>query len=125
MLVSTAPGREAVLVGVDADGEVARLLRRLNDAEAGAAGDLVDDVGTRLEHRIRHLQADRRIAEIVGIGDLDLNVGIDVVRALDVAGDELVDADRLGAADDADHRLVAHALDRAIGGHQRASAPAR
>ena len=80
----------------------------------GAARDLVDDVGARVEHRLRHLQADRRIAEIVGIGDLDFRLRVDGARALNVADDELVDADRLGAADDADHRLAAHALDLGV-----------
>ena len=111
--------RDAVLVGVDADGEMPRLFGRLDDAEAGAAGHLVDDIGAGVEHRLRHLQADRRIAEIVGIGDLDLDVRVDVARALDVADDEFVDADRLGAADHADDRLAVHALDRRIRRDQR------
>ena len=45
--------------------------------------------------------------------------GIDGARALDIADDELVDTDRLGAADDADDRLAAHPLDRGILGDQR------
>ncbi len=76
--------------------------------------DLVDDVGAGVEHRFRHLQADRRIAEIVGIGDLDFRLWVDGARPLDVADNELVDADRFGAADDADHRLAAHALDLGV-----------
>ena len=68
-------GRDVVLVGVDADGETARLLRRLDDAQSRAARHLVDDVCARVEHRLRHLKADRRIAEIVGIGDLDFRLG--------------------------------------------------
>ena len=113
------PSAQAVLVGVDADRVVAGLLGRLDDAKAGAAGDLVDDVGAFLEHRLGHLQADRRIAEIVGVGDLDLDVGVHVPGALDVADDELVDADRFRAADDADDRLVVDALDGGVGGHHR------
>ncbi len=119
MLVSTEPGAIAVLIGVDADREFSGLLRRLDDAEAGAAGHLIDDVGAGVEHRLGHLQADRRIAEIVGIGDLHLGLRIDGARALDIADDELVDADRLRAADHADHRLAAHALDRRILGDER------
>jgi hypothetical protein len=86
--------RDAVLVGIDADGEFARFLCRLDDAEARAARDLVDDVGAGVEHRLGHLQSDRRIAKIIGIGDSDLDVRIDCTRPLEVADDELVYPDR-------------------------------
>ena len=89
-------------------------LRRLDHAEARAAGDLVDDVGAGVEHRLCHLQTDGRIAEIIGIGDLDLGVRVDRARALDVADNEFIDADRFGAADHADDRLAAHAFDFGI-----------
>ena len=114
MLVRTEPGRDAVLVGVDPDRETPRFFRRLNNAKPCPAGHLVDDVGAGVEHRLGHLQSDRGIAEVVRIGDFDFRIRIDVSRALDVADNEFVDADRLRPADDANDRLAGHALDRRV-----------
>src|ERR1700691_4915434 len=85
--------RDAVLIRIDADGELARFLRGLNDAKSGSAGDLVDDIRAPIEHCLSHLKANRRITEIVGVGDLDLDIGIDRASALNISDDELVDAD--------------------------------
>ena len=103
--------RDAVLIRIDADGKLARFLRGLNDAKPGSAGDLVDDVRAAIEHGLSHLKPNGRITEIVGVGDLDLDIRIDGASAFNITDDELVDADRLGAADHTDYRFAAHTLD--------------
>ena len=46
-----------VLIGVDADAETARVRRRLEHAESGAAGSLKDHLGTPVELGLRQLSA--------------------------------------------------------------------
>ena len=62
-----APRRFVVLVGVDADGVLARLPRRLEHAEPCRAGRVVDDVHALLVLVERELLALARIAERSGV----------------------------------------------------------
>ena len=98
-----------VLVGVDADGLLALGLGRVEDAGAGAAGGLVDDVGAGVVHTGGGGLALGRVVEaraLVGHGrqvvDVNLDVRLDGLRAGDVAGLELADQVDLAAADEAD-----------------------
>ena len=99
---------EVGLVGVDADRALAGSLGSLEDAAAGAACGVVDDVGTRLVHAVgsRLALVDGVEAGEVGnlreVLDLDLDVRLDGLRARDVASLELLDEGRLDAADEAD-----------------------
>ena len=51
------------LVAVDADGELARVLDRLQRADAGGAGDREDHVGALVELGQRHFLALGRVGE--------------------------------------------------------------
>ena len=52
---------QPVLVGIDADAELAGIRRRLQHADAGAAGRVIDDVGAAIELRLGELAALHRI----------------------------------------------------------------
>src|SRR4030067_553660 len=71
------PGCDVVLIGVDSDGVVIRLLRGGDDAFAGAAGHLVYDVGALLELRQRQFLPFGRVTEGVGVADQDLGLLVD------------------------------------------------
>src|SRR4051794_1180118 len=97
-----------VLVGVDADGTAVGGLGRLEDAEAGAAGRRVDDVGTLVVHALGDDLALRRVVEpgeVAGgrdVLDVDGDVRLHGLGAGHVAGLELLDQRGLLTADEAD-----------------------
>src|SRR3972149_4256183 len=117
------PGRDVVLIGVDSDCVVIRLLRSGDDAFAGAAGHLVYDVGALLELRQRQFLPFGRVTEGVGVADQDLGLLVDVLRPFLVADDELVDSHRLGPADNADDLLRVGPRDLCVLGHHRRQRP--
>src|SRR3954451_12556955 len=97
-----------VLVGVDADGTAVGGLGRLEDAEAGAAGRRVDDVGALVVHALGDDLALRRVVEpgeVAGgrdVLDVDGDVRLHGLGAGHVAGLELLDQRGLLTADEAD-----------------------
>ena len=99
-------GEQAVLVGIDADAELARVRRRLEHAVPGSAGGVVDHVGAAVDLGLRELPALHRVVPGVGRGaghvlqHLDLRVG--VFRPLDVAAAEAVDQRDVHAAHEAE-----------------------
>ncbi len=108
-------GMQVVLVAVDADRELAAVLRRLQHAQARGARRRIDDIGAAIELAARQLAAlgrivpgRRRRAGHV-LEDLDLRVG--VFGALFVAEREFADQRNVHAADEADLA--------GLGGHRR------
>src|SRR3954452_798878 len=94
-----------VLVGVDADGTGVGGLGRLEDADAGAAGRRVDDVGALVVHALGDDLALRRVVEpgeVTGgrdVLDVDGDVRLHGRGAGHVAGLELLDQPGLLTAD--------------------------
>src|SRR4030095_6894057 len=83
---------DVVLVRVDADGETAPVLRRLEHTQPGRAGGSVDNVGAPIELAPLRLAAAcrivprrrRRTRHVL----VDLDLRVDVLGALDVADGE-------------------------------------
>ncbi|CDX32277.1 conserved hypothetical protein [Mesorhizobium sp. SOD10] len=97
-------GLQAVLVGIDADAELSGIRRRLQHADAGAAGSRVDHVRTLVDLRFGDLAAlgrvvpgGRRVAGHV----LDDLGGAGRLGAADIAAFELADQRDVHAADEA------------------------
>ena len=96
---------QAVLVGIDADAELAGIGRRLQHADAGAAGRGVDDVRALVDLRLgdfaalgRVVPGRRRVAGHV----LDHLGRAGRLGAADIAAAELADQRNVHAADEAD-----------------------
>src|SRR5690606_30391729 len=96
---------QAVLVGIDADAELAGVGRRLEHADAGAAGRVVDDVRALVDLRAGDLAAAGRVVprrrRVAGIVADDPDAFLRLDRALHVAAFELADQRNLHAADEA------------------------
>src|SRR3954454_23132925 len=105
-----------VLVGVDADRAAVGGLGRLEDAEAGAAGRRVDDVGALVVHALGDDLALRRVVEpgeVAGgrdVLDVDGDVRLHGLGGGPVAAVELLDQRVLLTADEAD--VVGRGLQR-------------
>ena len=95
-----------VLVGIDADAELAGVRRGLQHADAGAAGGVIDDVGAAIELRFGELAALHRIvpggAGRAGHVLEHLGVRLHRLDAADIAAGELADERNVHAADEAD-----------------------
>src|SRR6188472_980774 len=94
---------EVELVGVDPDAPVLVVLRRLDGAEAAAARDLEDHVGLLADLVQRDLLALRLVDEVLRVVVQGLDARLDLLRAVLVPGDVMVDRRDLLAADGPDH----------------------
>ena len=83
-------GSKDALVGVDADGPDAFLVAGLDDAHAGAAGSVVDDVGALGDHVLRSGGAAGGVTKVVGVVLQNGGVGADGQNTGDEAHAELV-----------------------------------
>ena len=105
-------GRFAVLIGIDADAQLARGARRFEYAESGGARGVEDHVHALVVHGQRHLLAASRIAKRfgghAGVVHDHVAVGADVLHTGPVAGFELVNERDVHAAHEADLLGFAH-----------------
>ena len=90
-----------------------------DNADAGAACDLINNVRTFIEHGLCQLLTFRRIAKGICVGDFHINIGVDGFGTLDVTDNELIDARSLKTTNNTDNWRSIDALDGGIGGHLR------